>query len=956
VLKVGDLRIFVIALCLLAVSCSSNPSSSTSLPNPSAVQFTSPLVSPTIELGQSVSLTVSASGGVTWTLLNGSGFGAPSGQLTNETSTSVTYTAAAALTNPPQCSQTSAPPNPLQVVVQATSVADPTQSAALAVIVSQVGPCIATVPSITGYTAAGPQIFTTCPPAGTIIPYGTSPKLFQVGGYNNVKIYDGGGGLTPSPSPFGVGPFTWGVTAGTLPNGVSLSGGENSSYAVLSGTPGSAGCSSFTLQVTDATGASVSAPFFLVVVPSSLKTQVPSLPNTYVNTSTNAGVPYAPVALVASGGIAPYFWNYNPNSIGSPAFPTGLCLISSLSSVPTGCAVGTPPANSSIGVILGTPTLADLIFGQPTQYSVQLQVNDSQQPYPAVSQVNSTLTADIQQAFCTAAPPVQPAPGINGGTLSGGTVAGNSYLQGSLAFLLRGFDANGPVVMAGSVNLDGLGDITGGEMDVTRSGGSQNLTILPSGSSYTVGVTESTQVSYNRGCMTLANSAGTSTTFAFTLGGCSNNYTESGVTTTADHACGMAQNNQQQNVPAGFFSTGRVIEFDDTTGQGTRVSGILRLQNSTSFSAGLSGPYAFGLSGISSSGHYAVAGSFGSNAGSLTSVASDIDNAGSLSSQLTGGSGTYSISANGRGTGTLTLGQTSVDLALYMVSSGEVLIISTDPLSATNPVIGGEAITTSSSFSNASLQNSHMFHVGGLTPGCGVISAGCPDVSVGVLSFDGIGSFTGNVSEDQAGTLGSSAISGAYSVNGTTGRTTFSAPEIGQSLGPHGFVAYLTPVSLNLTNAACSNPASCVTGFLVGTDNSAQDGVLEFQTPVLAPPPPFVSGFVVGDFAYGTDESLAGLTTNLEGTVNASPSSTSVTTGSFGSQLQDSSFGNPNYCSQAGCLLLMPNESLTGSYLVNSNGTGSFGGGTVSVTNGKDVFYIDESPLNLYPAIVVAEQ
>ncbi len=960
--KVGDLRISLIALCLLAAGCSSNSTAPNSPSTPaSAVEFVSPASTPTINLGQSVNLSVMVAGGqgVTWTLENGSGFGKPQGALSNETATSATYTAPPA-TGPVFCSSQSSAPQPLQVAVVATSVANPAQSAALSVIVAQAPPCIATLPFVATYTAAGLRTFNSCPPAGTVIPYvpSNNPQLFQVGAFNQVKIFDGGGQINPVPSPFGVAPFTWALSGGSLPNGLAFSPGANTSEADISGTPTSAGCSSFTLQITDSTGVSATEPFFIAVLPPSLKAQVPNLPNAYVNTSTNTGVPYAPLALVASGGIVPYSWNYNPNPNGLPNFPTGLCLISTQGSVPTGCASGPAPANSSIGVIYGTPTSADLIFGLPTQYAVQLQVNDSQQPYPAVSLVNTTITADIEQPFCTAAQPLQAAPGVNGGIISGGQIPGNSYLQGSLAFLLRGFDANGPVVMAGSVNLssDGSGSITGGAMDVTRSSGSQNLTIVPAGSSYTVGVVESTQTSYNRGCMTLANSAGTKTTFAFTLGGCSNNYSESGITTTADNACGMKQNDQQQNVPAGFFTTGRVIEFDDSTGQGTRVAGILRAQNSSSFPAGLSGPYAFGLSGESSGGRYAMAGSFQSNGGNLSSAAADIDNAGVLSSQLTGGSGTYSISSNGRGTGSLTLSSSSFDLAFYVVDSSEVMVISTDPLSAAQPVIGGEAISTSASFSNASLLYSQMFHIGGVAPSCAALSTGCPDVSVGALTFDGVGSLSGTVYEDQAGTLGTASLSGVYSVDATTGRTTFSAPAIGQSLGIHTFVAYVIPVPANLTNAACSTPASCVTGFLVGTDNTAQDGMLEFQTSAFGPPPSFGSGFVVGDFAYGTDESLMAPTTNLEGTVNALPSSSSVTAGSFDSQLQDSNFGNPNYCSQPGCLLLMPNQSLTGAYSVNSNGTGSFGGGTVSVTNGKVVFYIDESPLNVYPAIIVAEQ
>jgi hypothetical protein len=54
----------------------------------------------------------------------------------------------------------------------------------------------------------------------------------------------------------------------------------------------------------------------------------------------------------------------------------------------------------------------------------------------------------------------------------------------------------------------------------------------------------------------------------------------------------------------------------------------------------------------------------------------------------------------------------------------------------------------------------------------------------------------------------------------------------------------------------------------------------------------------------------------------------------------------------------MPNQApLGGSYTINSSGTGSFGGSAiVSVTNGNVIFYIDESPTNPHPSVIVAEQ
>jgi len=43
-------------------------------------------------------------------------------------------------------------------------------------------------------------------------------------------------------------------------------------------------------------------------------------------------------------------------------------------------------------------------------------------------------------------------------------------------------------------------------------------------------------------------------------------------------------------------------------------------------------------------------------------------------------------------------------------------------------------------------------------------------------------------------------------------------------------------------------------------------------------------------------------------------------------------------------------------YSVNSDGTASIGGETAAITNGNVIFYLDESPLNLHPAVMVAEQ
>jgi len=86
---------------------------------------------------------------------------------------------------------------------------------------------------------AGPLLSFPAPPAGAVgVAYGDA---LTVGG--------------------GTGPFTWSVSAGTLPAGMTL----NASMGVLSGTPTAMGSSAFTVQVSDAAGMTATEAVTLVV-------------------------------------------------------------------------------------------------------------------------------------------------------------------------------------------------------------------------------------------------------------------------------------------------------------------------------------------------------------------------------------------------------------------------------------------------------------------------------------------------------------------------------------------------------------------------------------------------------------------------------------------------------------------------------------------------------------------
>ena len=461
-----------------------------------------------------------------------------------------------------------------------------------------------------------------------------------------------------------------------------------------------------------------------------------------------------------------------------------------------------------------------------------------------------------------------------------------SLLNGNYALIAEGFwgNANGaPMLIAASFAANGSGGITGGEEDVNDTISPQHLTFTSGGSLYTV-------ASDHRGCLQLTNTAGTTTVFRFSVGG----------------------------INSGVASTGRIIEFDDNSGNGAgnRGSGILRLQDSSAFSlTTLKTQYAFGVRGWSGGGsqnlRLASAGSFNNSSGSLNGVF-DENIGGILFPEATGVTGNISPISGTNGRAVANFPQGVFDWAIYVVNASEFFIIGTDPINV-NPVSIGVAVATGSSFTASSLSGSYVVHATGS-------SSGSADVNLELLTMTPGGG--------QAGTLGgtvysygvgngaqTATLSGVtYNVDAGSGRTVLGNP------GDNLPVLYLT------------TPTDGIAAFVVGVGADALFGMAEPQTGAALP---------AGTYIFGTEDPSDNTVANKAGV------ETIASGGAFTSTFDQSTTS----------ALPQSGQTVSGTVSLGPAGTGNIGPSTVAITSGSKLFSIDESGGTSGPAaIVVAEQ
>ena len=537
-------------------------------------------------------------------------------------------------------------------------------------------------------------------------------------------------------------PFTWSVTSGSLPAGLTFAASSTSTSAEITGTPTVLGTSNFTVQVTDSSDATVTQALSITVNKAPpLSVATGSLPNGTVDQ------PYpSNQILQASSGVAPYTW-----SLTNGVLPFGLSL------APSGLISGTPVATGT--------------------YNFTVQVVDSSTPQQSAT---GSLSITINQG-----------------------VTENSKLHGPYAFSVRGFDANGLFVAAGSFMADGAGNISAGVMDINDTDtGSGHINPTFTGT-YSIG-------GNGLGYMMLNIPGGSTRSFALSM---------------------MAGGNAN------------IIEFDDSSGgllNGTaRNSGVLLQQDPSAFTgAPASGNYAFGFVGIDSSkNRFAEAGSFTSNGmGALTAGLLDSDDNGTVSSSVAFTGTTTAVASSGRGTMTI---NTAV-YSFYVVSATEMLVVGIDPFApGGNPLVSGTILAQSSA---TLASGSSVVEVNALSGSVSESQIGIFDASGGTNS----GTFTLTSDQNTGSTLtspcsgnGQSCSPGTYAV-GTNGRVTLTDSGFQNSIPPATAQPVLYMVSGN-------------EAFIIGTDAAVSFGFMTAQSG-----PPFtLSGTYAGGSLAPVDPTVS---------------------------------------------------------------------------------------------------
>jgi hypothetical protein len=497
----------------------------------------------------------------------------------------------------------------------------------------------------------------------------------------------------------GSGTYTWSVSSGSLPTGLTLS-----SAGVITGTPTAAGLSSFTVQAEDSekTPEMATQPLKLAISGGNLT--ITSLPLQ----GGQVGQAYT-FPLAAKGGVPPYTWAVDSTN----ALPPGLTL--------------------SNGTISGIPTTAG-------NYTVGLSVTDS-----ASNTVSQTGPLAI-------------------------AASGASLPNGAYSFVFSGTGPHGAVALNGSFLLETPSVIGSYDENIGSTGSITNQTIA--GITLVPGTNGLSQLK-------LQLAGGASVTFALAA-------------------------------PASIVTLGndtaiRIIEFDDTTGSGTRGSGVMKVSNGATTTSSIVNNYAFSLSGVDSSQNpIAVVGSFSADSkGNITGYSADENDSGSMTN-VGAFTGTYAVNTI-RGTMQFMWNGNTYHYSFYPVTPNELFLISLDTVAANIPLLSGVVEQQTGTLSAASLKGAGVLELNGLASLSGTFA---PDVTLGLATGNGAGNITVAYDEYKGQLLSPQSYTGTYAVTAASGRVALSSSG--------------TPAVIYLLDTD--------EAFVLGGDASASSGLLEPQS------------------------------------------------------------------------------------------------------------------------------